>query len=257
MPQTLQEAWWFLVDWLPAGWGRPLLLAGAVLALVGVLAAAFNPMLELAQRLAPGPLPSLDQVLKRLAEGHFGAREADYVLLRIESRTTTPKVRASARASLIALARKGAPVEREAVRHFALGDLERGFALLQGHFAHAAKPTARALRRLRALAAGRKSERAGKYAPLGEFFEKETEAKSVTLSFTEIERVLGSLLPTFARKRRSWWANEADAAHAHARAWIDAGWKVASVDLSKKGGVVFERAASQSVPLNTDLAVDN
>jgi hypothetical protein len=225
------------------------------MALLGLFAVFFNPIVEFAQRLAPGPTPTRDDVLRRLAEGKFGHRDADYVLLRIESRGADAKTRRRARASLMALARNGAPVEREAVYHFAMGDLERGFSLLQGHFARAGKATASSLKRLRALAAGRKSASAGKYAALGEFFEAEKET-TVTLSFTEIERVLGSLLPTFARKRRSWWTNQPDAAHAHARAWIDAGWRVANVDLSKEGGVVFERAEGGKTPLNTDLATD-
>jgi hypothetical protein len=256
MPQTIEDVWPFLVDWLPVAWRRPLLVIAACTAALALFAFAFNPVVEFAQRLAPGPMPSRDDVLRRLAEGKFRRRDADYVLLRIEGRGAAARTRRQGRRALRALARKGAPVEREAVKHFAMGDIERGFALLQGHFAHAAKPTARALKHLRALAAGRKSERAGKYAPLGAFFENEKET-SISMKFVEIERVLGSLLPTFARKRRSWWTNEPDAAHAHARSWVDTGWRVAKVDLSKDGGVTFERPnPAEKASLSPEAASD-
>jgi hypothetical protein len=60
----------------------------------------------------------------------------------------------------------------------------------------------------------------------------------VTLSFAEIERVIGRPLPASARKHRPWWAN--DASHSHARAWLGAGWRVIGVDLNA-GRITFGR----------------
>ena len=57
-------------------------------------------------------------------------------------------------------------------------------------------------------------------------------ARSVVMSFREIEKILGSRLPASARRYSAWWANEAgDTSHVQARAWIDAGRR-ASVNLT-------------------------
>ena len=51
-------------------------------------------------------------------------------------------------------------------------------------------------------------------------------AQSVVLSFNEIEKMLGSRLPSSARKYAEWWANEtAPTSHVQCRAWIRAGRK--------------------------------
>ena len=55
-----------------------------------------------------------------------------------------------------------------------------------------------------------------------------SELDEVTLAFREIENLLGRALPESARKHRPWWSN--DRTHSHARAWLDPGWRVASVD---------------------------
>ncbi len=46
------------------------------------------------------------------------------------------------------------------------------------------------------------------------------------MSFGDIERVLGALLPNSAA-RPEWWANETDprTTHVQCRAWLDAGYK--------------------------------
>jgi hypothetical protein len=41
-------------------------------------------------------------------------------------------------------------------------------------------------------------------------------------------------LPAPARKRPDWWENETDGRHFQAHSWMNAGWKVEKVDLSKK-----------------------
>ena len=76
------------------------------------------------------------------------------------------------------------------------------------------------------------------YAPLADYLSRQ-KADRITLSFDEVERILGRPLPPSARKHRSWWAN--DETHAQARwGWLKAGWEVARVDLDN-GVVVFER----------------
>lgn len=63
-----------------------------------------------------------------------------------------------------------------------------------------------------------------------------TDAVELTLSFAEIERLVGEL-PRGARVRRQWWTN--NPLTPQARAWLYAGWKVVSRDLS--AGVVHLR----------------
>ncbi len=57
-----------------------------------------------------------------------------------------------------------------------------------------------------------------------------------TLSFEEIEKILGFKLPYSAYGHRAWWAN---GGHTHADAWLNPSWKVSSVTLGKF--VTFEK----------------
>jgi hypothetical protein len=58
---------------------------------------------------------------------------------------------------------------------------------------------------------------------------RSNEGDEVTLTFTQIEALLGRPLPESARRHRPWWSN--DLTHSHARAWMGSGWRVASVDM--------------------------
>jgi hypothetical protein len=72
----------------------------------------------------------------------------------------------------------------------------------------------------------------GKYRALHDHLRRITTA-SVTMTFSEVEKVLGNQLPPSAHKHPAWWANETDGRHLHARAWTEAGWK-ARPDLGAK-----------------------
>jgi hypothetical protein len=61
--------------------------------------------------------------------------------------------------------------------------------------------------------------------------------REVSLSFDEIERLIGRSLPASARQHRAWWSN---GSHSHSRAWLDAGYEVAGVD-QRAGRVRFRR----------------
>lgn len=54
----------------------------------------------------------------------------------------------------------------------------------------------------------------------------------LTLTFPEIETLLGFALPPSAYNHRPWWAN--DTSHTQAKAWLSAGWRVVSVNLGKQ-----------------------
>lgn len=72
----------------------------------------------------------------------------------------------------------------------------------------------------------------GKYDPLNRYLRNaaDGEAAEVELTFTEIAALVGPLPPT-AYRRRQWWGNDSGGTHTQARAWRDAGWSVARVDL--------------------------
>src|SRR5262245_51505889 len=80
---------------------------------------------------------------------------------------------------------------------------------------------------------------AGKYGPLHNFLKRHSDA-TVSLTFVQIEEILGSKLPDSARTHRPWWANESRGSHVHARAWLGAAYRVASADLAAER-IVFER----------------
>ncbi len=65
---------------------------------------------------------------------------------------------------------------------------------------------------------------------------------SVTLTFDEIERILGCELPYSAKEYTVWWANEDvdTTSHVHCRSWQDAGFKTIDLDL-KNETVTFEK----------------
>ncbi len=76
---------------------------------------------------------------------------------------------------------------------------------------------------------------AGKYSPLERYLAGLPDSTcDVTMTFEHIERILGDQLPPSAHKHRPWWANERDGQHVHAHSWLDAGWKVDSVDQNRK-----------------------
>src|SRR3954470_20172991 len=79
----------------------------------------------------------------------------------------------------------------------------------------------------------------GKYEPLGRRLHAEPDLE-VTMSFSELERLLGFPLPASARRHRPWWGNQTGAGHSQARGWQDAGWQVWKVDLDAER-VTFRR----------------
>lgn len=66
---------------------------------------------------------------------------------------------------------------------------------------------------------------------------------TLTLAFTELERLLNRPLPASARAHRAWWSNERSGTHTHALAWMGVGWMVDRVDL-RNATVTFRRDAS-------------
>jgi hypothetical protein len=64
-----------------------------------------------------------------------------------------------------------------------------------------------------------------KYDPLAAFLAAST-TPTVTLSFRQVELILGEPLPFSARNYREWWANNTTN-HVNSQSWLGAGWRVA------------------------------
>lgn len=82
----------------------------------------------------------------------------------------------------------------------------------------------------------------GKYEPLASHL-TDMPRDRWTATFDEIERVLKFKLPPSARRYDAWWSNSRRGNHSQAKAWIDAGWYIVSID-RKKEKVVLARSAA-------------
>lgn len=59
--------------------------------------------------------------------------------------------------------------------------------------------------------------------------------RTVTLSFADIERIIGDSLPASAHTHRPWWGNQvSNTGSRQCRAWLDAGWEIEAVDQDAK-----------------------
>jgi DNA-binding XRE family transcriptional regulator len=74
-----------------------------------------------------------------------------------------------------------------------------------------------------------------KYYPLHEYLRSLAQDESISLTFDQIEAIIGAALPRSARVSRAWWANSATP---QGQAWLDAGWLIDAVDLGE-AWVVF------------------
>lgn len=68
-----------------------------------------------------------------------------------------------------------------------------------------------------------------KYQKLEEYL-RNSSKQIENLAYEDIERIIGTNLPSSAYKYRAWWSNSG---HSHARTWSNVSWKVSSVNISK------------------------
>ncbi|MUH00234.1 helix-turn-helix domain-containing protein [Scytonema sp. UIC 10036] len=80
-----------------------------------------------------------------------------------------------------------------------------------------------------------------KYQPLFEYLHS-SDRTEVTLSFAEIEALMGDSLPETARTQRRWWGNRSKGA-LQASAWMNAGYIVGEIDLEQER-ITFRKPAS-------------
>lgn len=77
----------------------------------------------------------------------------------------------------------------------------------------------------------------GKYEPLGQFL-RQQRAERISMTFAEIEHVIGKKLPA-SKKQRAWWSNNPDN-NVMTREWIEAGFETEAVN-TKAENLVFRR----------------
>jgi len=68
-----------------------------------------------------------------------------------------------------------------------------------------------------------------KYDPLHRYLSAQAGSR-VPMTFQQVESIIGGRLPASARRHRPWWANDATG-HAHAKAWLGAGYRTEQVDM--------------------------
>lgn len=90
-----------------------------------------------------------------------------------------------------------------------------------------------------------------KYEPLGQFLRRQ-KSDSVTLTFDQIEKILGFSLPA-SQDSYAWWSNNPDN-NVMTKVWLDAGWRVKHIRL-KEREIVFNREAG-AVEMGEGTLVD-
>jgi hypothetical protein len=70
-----------------------------------------------------------------------------------------------------------------------------------------------------------------KYDPLRLYLER-LEVNSKTLSYDELEMILGTKLPNSAYNHKAWWESNSKT-HTQSNAWSFAGYKVVEINLGK------------------------
>jgi CBS domain-containing protein len=88
-------------------------------------------------------------------------------------------------------------------------------------------------------------ERDSRYAKLALYLQGLSSAEDrVRLSFDEVGEIIGHPLPP-SSNHRSWWANDS-VSHVQSIQWLDAGWRVASVNMSE-GVITFTRSREREL----------
>lgn len=76
-----------------------------------------------------------------------------------------------------------------------------------------------------------------KYNPLMDYLDKSGK-QELTLSYAEIEKIIGDTLPITASKKKEWWSNN-DKSHTQSCAWSDVGYRTCEIVLGES--VTFKK----------------
>lgn len=79
-----------------------------------------------------------------------------------------------------------------------------------------------------------------KYSKLGEYLNK-VNIECITLTYSDIGKIICSTLPMSAGKFVQWWENDysSNSKSRQCRAWIEVGWE--TVDIKLKESITFEK----------------
>lgn len=83
-------------------------------------------------------------------------------------------------------------------------------------------------------------ENVSKYSKLCEYLSK-VNSECITLTYSELEEIIGDNLPMSAGKFVQWWENDysSKSKSRQCRAWIEAGWE--TVDIILKKSITFQK----------------
>ena len=81
--------------------------------------------------------------------------------------------------------------------------------------------------------------RGRKYSAIAEHLSQQT-VDRLTLSFDEIEGLIGTSLPSSARNYRAWWSTDSSGTHHWVNEWQEVGWRLEKVSLTE-GRATFVR----------------
>lgn len=84
-----------------------------------------------------------------------------------------------------------------------------------------------------------------KYEPLTQFLARNG-AEKISLTFEDIEKLIGAKLPGSASKYRAWWSNNPSNS-VMTKAWLDAGYVSKDVSLAERK-LVFQKMAAKIHP---------
>lgn len=80
-----------------------------------------------------------------------------------------------------------------------------------------------------------------KYDPLNRFLSQQSTDR-ITLTFSEIEAILGFTLPASVHRHTAWWSNSSTKAHPYSQAWTDAGFYTVDVSTTQHAEkITFEK----------------
>lgn len=73
-----------------------------------------------------------------------------------------------------------------------------------------------------------------RYAPLALFLQNQPiRQDTLVLTFQNVEDIIGDTLPPYARRHRSWWANDS-VGHVQSQQWLDVGWRVSTINMNEQ-----------------------
>lgn len=86
-----------------------------------------------------------------------------------------------------------------------------------------------------------------KYDPLARYLRSRTEPE-LTVTFTEIERIIDATLPASAREQPVWWRNDLTPyrSSVQSRAWVSSGYAAELIDIDEQW-VTFRRKTLTSM----------